>query len=59
MKELLILTGACGVGKSTIAEEWAKRKNGAKVDCDYLTEWIYNTDLPDIRSRKICRKANS
>lgn len=46
MKEILILTGACGVGKSTIATEWAKLKNGAKVDCDYLTEWIYNKNFP-------------
>ena len=46
MKEILILTGACGVGKSTIAKEWAKLKNGATVDCDYLTEWIYNKDFP-------------
>lgn len=46
MKEILILTGACGVGKSTIAKEWAKLKNGAAIDCDYLTEWIYNKDFP-------------
>jgi len=46
MKEVLILTGACGVGKSTIAKEWAKLKNGATVNCDYLTEWIYNKDFP-------------
>lgn len=46
MKEILILTGACGVGKSTIAKEWAKMKNGATVDCDYLTEWIYKIEYP-------------
>lgn len=46
MKETLIITGACGVGKSTIASEWAKLKNGATIDCDYLTEWIYNKDFP-------------
>lgn len=46
MKELLIITGACGVGKSTIAKRWAKLKNGATVDCDYLTNWIYCTEFP-------------
>lgn len=46
MPEVLIITGACGVGKSTIAKQWAKSKNGATVDCDYLTEWIYNKDFP-------------
>jgi shikimate kinase len=46
MKEVLILTGACGVGKSTIAEAWAKIKDGATIDCDYLTEWIYKKDFP-------------
>lgn len=44
--EVLIITGACGVGKSTIARAWAKRKNGAIIDCDYLTEWIYKVDFP-------------
>ena len=45
MKEVLIITGACGVGKSTIAKEWAKLKDGATIDCDYLTEWIYKKDF--------------
>ena len=46
MREVLIITGACGVGKSTIAREWAKSKQGATVECDFLTEWIYNEDFP-------------
>lgn len=46
MNEILILTGACGVGKSTIAKGWAKSKDGATIDCDYLTEWIYQKDFP-------------
>ncbi|HQY19580.1 MAG TPA: hypothetical protein PLX80_01900 [Ignavibacteria bacterium] len=45
MSELLILTGACGVGKSTIAKEWARRKNGAIIECDYFTEWIYDKNF--------------
>jgi len=45
-KEVLIITGACGVGKTTTAKEWAKSKNGAIIECDYLTEWIYNEDFP-------------
>lgn len=44
--EVLIITGACGVGKSTLAQAWAKHKNGATIECDYLTEWIYKADFP-------------
>lgn len=47
MEELLIITGACGVGKSTIAKAWAALKKGATVDCDYLTEWIYKENFPN------------
>ena len=44
--EILILTGACGVGKSTIATAWATLKKGAIIECDYFTEWIFNPDFP-------------
>lgn len=44
--EILILTGACGVGKTTTARGWAKRRNGAIIECDYLTEWIHKKDFP-------------
>ena len=46
IKEVLIITGACGVGKTSAAIEWAKSKQGAIIDCDYLTEWIYKDDYP-------------
>ncbi len=46
MKKILIITGACGVGKTTIARAWAKSKDGATINCDYLTEWIYKKDFP-------------
>ncbi len=46
MKEVLILTGACGVGKTTLARQWAERKNGAVIECDYFTEWIYDSNFP-------------
>jgi len=45
-KEVLIITGACGVGKTSTAKAWAKAKKGAIVECDYLTEWIFNDDFP-------------
>ena len=44
--EVLILTGACGVGKSTVARGWAKAKAGAVIECDYFTEWIYQPSFP-------------
>ncbi len=46
MKEILIITGACGVGKSTIGREWASLKNGASINCDHLTGWIYDKNFP-------------
>ena len=44
--EILIITGACGVGKTTTASEWAKLKKGAIIECDYFTEWIFKPDFP-------------
>lgn len=44
--EVVIFTGACGVGKSSTAKEWAKRKDGAIIECDYFTEWIFKKDFP-------------
>ena len=46
IKEVLIITGTCGVGKTTTAKAWAKSKNGSIIECDYLTEWIYKEDFP-------------
>ncbi|MEM6843314.1 MAG: hypothetical protein AAF632_13890 [Bacteroidota bacterium] len=45
MNEILIITGACGVGKSTVAKAWAKRKSGVAIETDYFTEWIYNDNF--------------
>lgn len=42
MQELLIVTGACGVGKSTVSRIWAKRRQGVALEADYFTEWIYS-----------------
>ena len=44
--EVLILTGACGVGKTTLARAWARHKQGAVVESDYFTEWILKEDFP-------------
>jgi adenylylsulfate kinase-like enzyme len=51
MKEILILTGACGVGKSTISKKWAKLKKGAIIESDFFRNWIYN-DIYDRFSKK-------
>jgi adenylylsulfate kinase-like enzyme len=42
MKEILILTGACGIGKSTISKKWAKLKKGAAIESDCFRNWIHN-----------------
>ncbi len=44
--EVLILTGACGVGKTSTAKAWAKRHNGAIIECDFFTEWIFQDSFP-------------
>ncbi len=51
MKEILILTGACGVGKSTISKKWAKLKKGAVIESDCFRNWIYN-EIYDRFSKK-------
>jgi GNAT superfamily N-acetyltransferase/adenylylsulfate kinase-like enzyme len=40
MPDILILTGTCGVGKSTISWQWAQRRLGATIDCDIFRTWI-------------------
>jgi len=51
MKEILILTGACGVGKSTVSKKWAKLKKGAVIESDYFRNWIYN-EIYDLFSKE-------
>ena len=40
MVDVLLLTGNCGVGKTTIAGAWAERRGGAAVRCDDVRNWI-------------------
>jgi len=42
MIEILILTGACGVGKSTISKKWAQLKKGVVIESDCFRNWICN-----------------
>ncbi len=45
MNDILIVTGTCGVGKSTICWHWAEQRLGATIDCDYFRTWIRNPAL--------------
>jgi cytidylate kinase len=40
MKNVLLVTGTCGVGKSTVCRTWANRKEGASIECDIFRTWI-------------------
>jgi GNAT superfamily N-acetyltransferase len=40
MNDILIVTGTCGVGKSTVARRWAERRLGAAIGCDEIRNWI-------------------
>lgn len=45
MRQLLILTGTCGVGKSTVARAWAAKRGGAAISGDEVREWIARHEL--------------
>ena len=51
--EVIIFTGACGVGKSTTAKEWAKQKDGAVVQGDYFSNSIYKKDFNSKKLRGV------
>ena len=40
MPTVLLLTGTCGVGKSTTARAWATARAGAHINCDEIRNWI-------------------
>jgi predicted kinase len=44
MPTVLLLTGTCGVGKTTTARAWAARRGGASVGGDEVRGWM--RDLP-------------
>jgi len=44
--QVLIITGAPGVGKSETAIAWAKRKEGVVIPVDYLSNWVYDKAFP-------------
>jgi hypothetical protein len=37
---VLIVTGTCGVGKSSVSRLWAGRRKGAVIHCDQMREWL-------------------
>jgi len=45
-KEVLIITGACGVGKTATAITWSCLKQGVVIECDYFRDWMDEEDFP-------------
>ena len=45
-KEVLIITGACGVGKTSTATIWASLKQGVVIEGDYIRECMDEEDFP-------------
>lgn len=45
MKDILIVTGTCGVGKSTVCWAWAGRRQGAAIPCDMFRTWMRHPAL--------------
>jgi len=58
MLEILILTGACGVGKTTTARAWAKARQGVAIETDYFTEWIHDDSFERFTQREEMLVAN-
>ncbi|MDB5324582.1 MAG: hypothetical protein JWM57_151 [Phycisphaerales bacterium] len=58
MPEILILTGNCGVGKSTIAQAWADARAGAAVAADDIHLWIRQRSIRRSRGFQEELKAN-
>lgn len=44
-RDILIVTGTCGVGKSSVCRAWAGRRHGAAIDCDAFRTWIRDSSL--------------
>lgn len=45
MRDILIVTGTAGVGKSSVCWEWAGRRKGAAIECDRYRTWIRDRSL--------------
>jgi predicted kinase len=40
MPEILVVTGTCGVGKTTVSRAWATARGGAAIHGDQIRNWI-------------------
>lgn len=45
MPTVLLVTGTCGVGKTTTSREWSTRRGGAHVRGDDIRVWIRSKEL--------------
>jgi predicted kinase len=40
MPNLLVITGTCGAGKTSVSQAWASRRHGAVISGDEIRHWI-------------------
>ena len=52
MNDILIVTGTCGVGKSSLCRAWADQRNGAIIHCDSFRTWIRDPSVRPFRSTR-------
>jgi len=50
MPNLLVITGTCGVGKSSVSRLWATRRCGAAISGDAIRYWIRDQNLRAARN---------
>ncbi|MEM7108478.1 MAG: AAA family ATPase [Bacteroidota bacterium] len=56
--KILILTGAPGVGKTTVSKVWVMAHKGVAVPGDSFTDWLYNSRIERFSTEEEALVAN-